>query len=248
MQNNAFNIENKQQENRYYLFDKAFFSDVSADHFCGDYWQKQDAITGQEKGRGTTWFLRYRNHDLVLRHYLRGGFVSKINKNRYFFRNRESCRSINEFQILNQMVHMGLPVPKPAAAQVIRYGLTYQADLITQRIPGAKDLVQILQSSRNELFYRQLGQTIARFHQHGIYHADLNIQNILQDSDQQFWLIDFDRAKKLKPNKRWQLRNLKRLKRSFEKEKVRHNIQWQSADWDILFQSYLASLQQDTSS
>jgi len=231
-------IESKQHENKHFVFNSDFFSDASSESFCATYWKDKGAITGQETGRGTTWFLRHEHHDLVLRHYLRGGLVSKISQDNYLFKSLQSCRSISEFNILYQLNALGLPVPAPAAAQVIRRGITYKADLLTQRIPNAKDLVQVLKVAQDETFYQALGQTIALFHQHGVYHADLNIQNILQDSDNKFWLIDFDRAKRLKPKLKWQLSNLSRLKRSFEKEKIRYGIDWKESDWDILITAY----------
>jgi len=242
MQTELENIETKQHENKYFLFNKAFFANASSDIFNGAYWQEKDAITGQETGRGTTWFFRHDNHNLVLRHYLRGGLVSKLSKERYIFKSWASCRSISEFQILNKLAQQGLPVPTPAAAQVIRSGLSYKADLITQRIPDAKDLVQILKVDQDKKFYEHLGKTIARFHQQGFYHADLNIQNILQDKDQQFWLIDFDRAKILPPQQKWQLSNLSRLKRSFEKEKERFGIHWSEKNWEVLINAYNSTL------
>ena len=238
MPKDTFTIENKHYENKFYLFNKAFFSDASPDIFLGSYWKDKGAITGQETGRGTTWFLQHEGHDLVLRHYLRGGLISKISKDNYLFKNLKSCRSISEFYILNELNQLGLPVPIPAAAQVIRNGLTYKADLLTQRIPNAQDLVQVLKERQNKAFYQQLGLTISRFHQYGVYHADLNIQNILQDKNKQFWLIDFDRAKRLKPQPKWQHSNLDRLKRSFEKEKVRYDIQWEESDWAIFSKAY----------
>ena len=161
MQTNASTIESKQYENQYYLFNRTFFSDAFSDLFCSTYWQNKGAITGQETGRGTTWFLHHQNHDLVLRHYLRGGLVSKISRERYLFRRWKSCRSISEFHILNELSQLGLRVPIPAAAKVIRHGLSYQADLLTQRIPNAQDLVQVLKNTQDETFYKKLGQFAA---------------------------------------------------------------------------------------
>jgi 3-deoxy-D-manno-octulosonic acid kinase len=238
MQTKPSNIESKQHDNKHYLFNNTYFSNASSEFFCGAYWKEKGAITGQETGRGTTFFLQHENHNLVLRHYLRGGLISKLSRDSYIFKSLQSCRSISEFNILNQLNTLKLPVPTPAAAQVIRHGMTYKADLLTQRIPNAQDLVQVLKAPQNEIFYQKLGQMIALFHQHGVYHADLNIQNILQDSNDKFWLIDFDRAKRLKPKQAWQISNLNRLKRSFEKEKVRYGIKWDTSDWDILIDSY----------
>ena len=79
---------------------------------------------------------------------------------------------------------------------------------------------------------------IATFHRQGVFHADLNIQNILQDKTGKFWLIDFDRARILPPQKKWQQATLKRLKRSFEKERVRFDIKWSESDWAALMHGY----------
>lgn len=242
MQTISPTIESKQHENKHYLFNTAYFSHVSSDIFSSTYWNGKDAITGHETGRGTTWFLQHDNHNLVLRHYLRGGLISKISHESYLYRNLKHCRSIAEFNILLQLNALKLPVPIPAAAQVIHNRLTYKADILTVRIPNAQDLVQVLKVQQNKNFYQALGEMIARFHQHGVYHADLNIQNILQDADNKFWLIDFDRAKRVKPKKSWQLRNLSRLKRSFEKEKLRHCIKWEISDWEVLIDAYQAAM------
>jgi len=232
------NIKTQKVGEYSWLFDADCIADISAEHFSAQYWESKHAITGKESGRGTTYFVRHQDHHLVLRHYLRGGLMSKISKDNYLFTRLQNCRAIAEFQILSDLHEEGLPVPKPAAAQVIRKGLHYKADLLTHRIPHAQDLVQILKSPKDELFYQALGLIIARFHQQGVYHADLNIQNILQDDSGQFWLIDFDRAKRLKPQQQWQEKNLSRLKRSFEKEKRRFGIQWQESDWLTFLNAY----------
>jgi len=231
-------IKTKHEEQYRWQFDSDCFADISSEQFTAQYWKAKNAITGQESGRGTTWFIRHQNHHLVLRHYLRGGLMSKVSKDHYLFTRWLNCRSISEFNILDKLQGLNLPVPKPAAAQVIRKGLYYQADLLTHRIPNAQDLVQILKVKQNTGFYAELGQLIAKFHQLGVYHADLNIQNILQDNRGKFWLIDFDRAKQIKPQKKWQENNLARLKRSFEKESSRHEIQWQADDWASLYAAY----------
>ena len=168
--------------------------------------------------------------------------IGKISHDHYIFNTWKNCRAISEFNILSKLHTQGFRVPKPAAAQIIRHGLSYQADLFTHRIPKAQDLVQVLKCSQNQHFYQNLGKTIAEFHCHGVYHADLNIQNILQDDQGQFWLIDFDRAKLLSPHSKWQFSNLKRLKRSFEKEKKRFGIQWQESDWSIFLSAYQTKL------
>jgi 3-deoxy-D-manno-octulosonic acid kinase len=231
-------IESLHKGKYYWRYDKECFAEASQDLFQAEHWQKLDAVNGQETGRGTTWFVQHQSHSLVLRHYLRGGMMAKLSRDHYLFKNWQSCRSVAEFDILKHLSEQGFPVPKPAAAQVIKSGFHYQADLLTHRIPKAKDLLQVLKQAQSKDFYNQLGQLIAKFHNAGVFHADLNIQNILQDESGEFWLIDFDRAKMRSPNQKWQDNNLSRLKRSFIKEKERADIQWQEDDWSALIQGY----------
>ena len=73
----------------------------------------------------------------------------------------------------------------------------------------------------DDLMWRQVGETIGRFHAEGLDHVDLNCDNILV-SDNDVYLIDFDRCKLRGVRSGsgmagWQKRNLNRLKRSLEK-------------------------------
>lgn len=240
------NIVEHSKGNYFWQFDNGVFSDMSSDYFSHGYWYDLDAVTGTETGRGTTLFLSFKGHDLVLRHYLRGGLVSRISKDRYWFKDWGKTRSVAEFSILNTLRNKNLPVPKPIAAQVKRYKKRYQADIIIERIPNASDLLSILRKgAQSPQFYTHLAKTIADFHKQGVYHADLNIQNILQDKQEKFWLIDFDRAKILTPQTKWQQKNLKRLKRSFLKEQGRHGINWNTNDWEIFEAAYLIAMSSD---
>jgi 3-deoxy-D-manno-octulosonic acid kinase len=60
-------------------------------------------------------------------------------------------------------------------------------------------------------------------HQLGVWHADLNVYNILFDDQAKVWLIDFDRSRLmafLTPAQRAQ--NLSRLLRSLKKLSLTH--------------------------
>jgi tRNA A-37 threonylcarbamoyl transferase component Bud32 len=86
--------------------------------------------------------------------------------------------------------------------------------------------------------WQQLGGVIARFHQQGVYHSDLNCHNILLDAKGQFWLIDFDKCSLRAPG-RWQQANLQRLLRSFNKEAgLTPGFSWQPEQWQWLLQGY----------
>lgn len=228
----------RDEGNYFWQYDPSCFELISSAIFEPNHWKKKDAIIGQESGRGTTWFIKHKQHELVLRHYLRGGMMRHLSHDRYVFNGLKKTRSIAEFDILNSLLKKNLPVPKPAAAQVIKHSLFYEADLLTHKIPDAQDLIQVLRQAQPAEFYHELGKMLAEFHQQGVFHADLNIQNILQDKQGKFWLIDFDRAQILTPHDKWQQATMNRLKRSFEKERGRFDIKWSPQDWASLMEGY----------
>lgn len=183
----------------------------------------QNLISGQAgAGRGNTFFVNLEGHDLVLRHYRRGGMVRRVSANRYVFTGLSRTRAMLEFDILQQMYDMQLPVPKPYASRVIKHGATYEASIVTHRLEG-HTLAHLLSSTTlSDQQWENTGSTIARFHRHGIYHADLNAHNILINDEGLVSLIDFDRARFRPVNsqpssEKWCVSNLDRLWRSLEK-------------------------------
>lgn len=231
-------IHSTHRDNYYWRHDTQLIPEIQREFFTAAYWQSRHAVLGKESGRGTTWFVQHGDDEWVLRHYLRGGLMSRLSRDRYLFKRWQNCRSIAEFDILHMLHQQGFPVPRPVAAQVIRHGLHYRADILVGRIAQAQDLLRVLQRAQSEYFYQNLAAMIARFMRAGIHHADLNIQNILVDNEGQFWLIDFDRAKQRTPVETWQNKVLARLLRSFEKEKQRHGIVWSASDWEVFIGHY----------
>lgn len=204
------------------------------------FWQQQNAVTGQSVGRGITWFVGHKDDEWVLRHYNRGGLVEKLLDDKYLFSKVENTRCYLELLLLEQMYRQGLSVPKPIAARLIRQGLFYRADLLIEKIPHSKDLVHQLQlKSLSESDWHAIGAMIAKFHEAGIYHSDLNAHNILIDEQYRFWLIDFDKCDQRKAETSWQQANLDRLHRSFEKEKGLHpTFYFEQQNWNWLIQGY----------
>lgn len=184
---------------------------------------EQNLISGQAgAGRGNTFFVNLEGHALVLRHYRRGGLVQRVSANRYVFTGLSRTRAMLEFDILQQMYDMQLPVPKPYACRVIKHGATYEASIVTHRIQG-HTLAHLCDSTTlSDQQWKNIGSTVARFHKKGIYHADLNAHNILLNDEGRVSLIDFDRAR-FRPvgtehsSEKWCVSNLDRLWRSLEK-------------------------------
>ena len=219
------------QKNGLILHDADSLSDACASHqlsspthplstalFESDYWQAQGLVVGEAPGRGSSLFLQARDHEQwVLRPYQRGGLIAKVSKQRYVWLGAERTRAFREVRLTAALYEQGLPVPRPVACCVTRFGLTYEAALLTVRIPGARALASLLSAEEaDEALLMRVGAMIKRFHQAGLDHVDLNARNILVDEAGKPWLIDLDRCR-LRPQGKWQASNLQRLERSVVK-------------------------------
>ena len=221
-------------------FDPDCFSAFTPEQFTPGWWQSREWVLGQSRGRGITWFVQEPGKPaLVLRHYWRGGLMGRLLGDRFWLTPLARSRAMAEFSLLTRLRELGLPVPKPAAARRVRHGLFYRADLLIERIPGARDLVQILRERPlTPEEWRAIGQVIRQLHQAGAYHSDLNAHNLLLDGDDQIWVIDFDKCGLRAPGP-WQAEMLARLLRSLRKEAGLHSeFHWQEADWMALLAGY----------
>ncbi|MCL9777520.1 3-deoxy-D-manno-octulosonic acid kinase [Vibrio methylphosphonaticus] len=213
-----------------YWFDENLLNEPVEQVFDSAYWQQKDRIIGSAQGRGTTWFVQTQTIDAALRHYRRGGLFGKLVKDQYWFSGWEKTRSFQEFQLLQTLIAAGVNVPRPIAAQATKSGLCYQADLLSEKIPNARDLVAILQEQPlPESMYRKIGQEIGKMHQAQVNHTDLNIHNILIDDQDKVWIIDFDKCYQ-QDGDRWKGGNLERLERSFLKEQNKRGVQFSLED------------------
>jgi 3-deoxy-D-manno-octulosonic acid kinase len=190
-------------------------------------------------GRGTVVFLRGDDGDWALRHYFRGGLPSRFLKDHFLWLGAGRTRSFREWRLLRRLHAGGLPVPRPIAARYRRRGVGYTADLMTARIPGAEPLSERLAlSSLSQVAWRRIGQCLRRFHDAGVFHADLNAHNLLLDEQGTPWMIDFDRGR-LRPPGAWRRRNLERFLRSLRKlESERPGIHADAEDWAALLEGY----------
>ena len=210
-------------DNKIILFDPLLFPSPGADMFDGAYWEAQNSLTGSAIGRGTTYFFSYNDSEFVLRHYRRGGLIGKILNDQYLYTGLANTRASQELQLLAAMRKLGLPAPRPAAACVENNGRGYyRADLISERIPDATDLHHLLlEAPLDTQTWHNIGVTIGNFHQHQVFHHDLNIHNIMLDSQHKVWLIDFDKCR-FRAGEKWKVENIERLKRSIRKEQSLH--------------------------
>lgn len=235
-------MEKVTSENQAIWYDSNLLSQVAKEDiakvFEPDYWKNQSAITGCAQGRGTTWFIQLDKLQGALRHYRRGGLFGKLVADKYRFSGWDNTRCAMEMQVLALLVEAKVHVPRPIAARAVKLGLFYQADLLSERIEGAKDLVDILVAAKlSDGLYLKIGQEIRKMHDVGVNHTDLNIHNILIDQDDKVWIIDFDKCAQ-QSGDAWKQDNLSRLKRSFLKELNKRQIHWQESDWECLMAGY----------
>lgn len=171
------------------------------------------AVPVQAGGRQAAWFVRDGFGHGVLRQYRRGGMVARVSRKTYIWLGEARTRCFMEYRLLESLSAQGLPVPAPLAAAYWRSGLTYQAAILVERLPDVKPLALVLEQP----VWPAVARAIARMHQAGVWHADLNAYNILVDVRGSAWIIDFDRGCQGGVSNRGRAGNMDRLKRSLEK-------------------------------
>jgi len=234
MQNKTVKIND-----RWIVYDPELMPQPEAELFCCEILDEKGLVTGRAEGRGETCFYRQRNKQWALRHYLRGGLVGKVLHDQYFGLRLKKTRAWQEWHLLNEMQSMGLPVPRPVAASVIKNGLFYRADLITEYLENTKTLSDLLESNQlDDAQWEKIGVLVKRFHVASVYHSDLNARNILIDEQQEVYLIDFDKCC-FRAGDEWKNKNLDRLKRSLLKFKSKNdNFNFSESSWGVFMTGY----------
>ncbi len=223
------------------LYDKAIINQISAERFTPEGWPHAEVLTGplRSAGRGNTVFVGNIPRQFVLRHFMRGGLVGKIIRDSYLFSGEDLTRSFLEWRLLDKLAANNLNVPRPAAARFVRRGTFYTADIITVRIPDVVSLAQYITGiDHGEAFWHVVGAAIWKFHEAGVYHADMNAYNVQVDKDGDIWMLDFDKGS-LKAPGPWQQETLSRLHRSLEKVVgLDPDIRFRTANWEQLLEGY----------
>lgn len=145
--------------------------------------------------------------------------LRRFNADKYCWSGIESTRAWREYRLLSFLQKRALPAPRAYAAHVEKRGLLYTCDIITHYIDDTETLGERLAGAHlSPSVFAQVGATIRRFHLAGVDHVDLNANNILLDSGDRVYLIDFDNCR-LRDGARtgWQEANLRRLRRSLDK-------------------------------
>lgn len=141
----------------------------------------------------------------VVRHYRRGGGMRFLNDR---FLRHGIPRSIRELEASEAVREAGITTPRTVAATVHTSGPFYRADLITELVPDARDLADVLLGDpRTSLEAGDPSDRVAaltcaaalirRMASVGVDHPDLNAKNILVTRSSQGMeavLVDLDRC------------------------------------------------------
>lgn len=224
---------------RWVLYNPQYMLSIKEDYFSCSVMKKNGMLIGSADGRGETCFYTAEDKIWALRHYLRGGFIAHFLSDQYLGIRLEKTRAWQEWHLLNKMQSLGLPVPRPVAASVIKNGIFYRADLITEYLEKTKTLSDILENEKaSSEVWCSLGKIVRLFHDNSVFHSDLNARNILLDENDKIYLIDFDRCS-FKKGDDWKVDNLNRLKRSLIKFKSKvEGFNYEESDWKYFLDGY----------
>lgn len=223
-------------------YDKDVFDPTDTRLFDIKWLQESGYVNQSGMGRGGVHALHFKERDIVLRYFLRGGLMRKVNYDRYFRLGQERSRSFREYELLRWMRSQALLVPKPIAALTAPSGLFYRAAIMLERIPQSRTLADILKDGplQSDIWF-SIGETIRQMHHMNVFHADLNCRNVLIDKGERVWLIDFDKSRRRQPGG-WTTQNIDRLKRSLLKEQSRAaDFHMDDQNWSQLLCGYRAS-------
>ena len=186
------------------------------EHFDPRFWQQKAGFQATIGGRGGSCLIELDGRKAVLRRYHRGGLVGNLLFDQYLWLGQSLSRPWREWDVLLRARAAELPVPEVLAACTCRTGLWYRAALITAFLDDTEMLTQRLQRQNlaRECWYK-LGLLVKQMHAAGIRHADLTSDNILLDSSDRFYLVDFDKARIIRRLGDWQWQPLNRLQRYF---------------------------------
>ncbi|MGF1615627.1 MAG: 3-deoxy-D-manno-octulosonic acid kinase [Gammaproteobacteria bacterium] len=228
------------RKNEFILYDPALIAEPSWALFEPGIPEGPRVLRIKRAGRQAVYFLHIDSREYVLRHYWRGGQAARLSKEYYVWLGATRSRPFREWRLLDALWRQGLPVPRPAAARLVRRGLVYCGDILIERLFNTRSLAELLtQQALPSALWQRVGAVIRRFHDRGADHADLNAGNILVDDRGKIFLIDWDRGRLRRSAGGWQQSNLSRLARSLVKSAHRQPMfHYSETDWQVLLCGY----------
>ena len=131
---------------------------------------------------------------VVVKYYTRGGQIGRLVKHEYL--RLRKTRARREFEFFNIARHFGISAPEPIAYATCGY-LFYKGWLVTRAVENHRTLAAASMESEAtalRLIPKVVAQ-ISRLVRHRLLHLDLHPGNVLVDSSDRVYLIDFDKAR-----------------------------------------------------
>lgn len=163
-------------------------------------------------GRGEVVKLALAGGECIIRAYRRGGLAALFLRDQFLFHNR----MLAEFRLTLGLHQDGAAVPEPLGVVWESRARAYRGAIATRRLPG-ETLLDHLKRGGDPEVLRLTGRRIRELHDMGLWHADLQVKNVLTDG-REVWIIDFDNACRGRSvSALGRCRNLLRFRRSLEK-------------------------------
>ncbi len=183
------------------------------------------------RGRGTLRRLALPNGtSLLIRRYRRGGVFRAVNKEKYF----SPYRPLDEIRICREAAARGVPVARAVGAIVEARPPFWLCSLATEEIKDVIDLGEYalwlpaaptreIMAEKREII-EAVGKAVRKMHDAGLYHADLQVKNIMvrrSTTGVEVFFVDLDKSViKDQISLKSRVRNLRRLNRSMMKMRL----------------------------
>jgi len=130
---------------------------------------------------------------VAVKHYRRGGFVRHFNNKRYLKFGKTRCRT--EYEMIKKAERLGVSVPDPIG-YAFRGRIVYEGWLFTREIKECRTLADLDWTDMEHLnsVIKNITDQVSLLVDNNILHVDLHPGNILLDSGDRIYFIDFDRS------------------------------------------------------
>lgn len=195
-------------------------------------------------GRGPVYAVPVGAGWWVVRHQRRGGTVARWLGDRYL--RLGPLRPIRELQASIEVRRRGIGTPRVVAVAIYPAGPFYRADVASERVPEAVDLVHVLFESDQTgedrvIACEAAGSLLRRLAERGIRHPDLNAKNILlewAERPPRAHVLDLDGSRFVAPSSSWHRARMRnRLARSLRKWEAKSGRALAAREWEALARS-----------
>lgn len=130
---------------------------------------------------------------VVVKYYTRGGLLRYMVKRKYLKWGKTRCQL--EYEVLQKVRRLGISAPEPIA-YAFRGGLFYRAWLVTKEIKHHQTLAELSRADEKHAHdvMKEVIDQVSILINNNILHVDLHPGNVLVDSGNRVFLVDFDKA------------------------------------------------------